>query len=448
MHKLIRITNTIKNYIKSKDFDLLAEFLDTIDSHDIADILERLTNDEKKEVLRVLPKERLAEILPEVDDHNDITYELDNLILTEILSLMDDDDATDILQNISAKRREKILKLMEKGDSEGIKQLLQYNEETAGGLMTLNVLTIPPDITVKQAIEKLRKEASNVELIHYLYVTNENKKLLGIVTLAYLLQSKDNKLIRDIMHKDIISVSPDTDQEEVARIVSKYDFLAVPVVSENNKLLGIVTIDDILDVLEEETTEDIYTMAGTSSDEEETHSIIKIAALRFPWLFTNLFGGLLAATIISFFKITISKVITLSFFIPVITGMGGNAGLQTTTTVIRGLSTGEILLSDIKKIFFKEIRIGMIVGSLCGTTVGLFSILWQKNPWLGVIVGISMITAITVAAFIGVIAPFTFKRFNIDPAISAGPFVTTTNDIIGITIYLSIATYAINTFNI
>lgn len=435
------VLSTIRSYLEKQEQELLREFLDQFNVHDIADLIDDLNPIEQKKVIDALPREMAADILPELDDYEEIAKSIDNLLLTDLLQLMDDDDATDILQDLSPKRREKILKLMEKGEEEQIRILLSYGEETAGGIMTMSYLSVLQTVSVKRAIEVIKAAFHEIEVFHYLYAIDIEGRLVGVVSLRELLLSDDGVLIRDIMEDDVISVNVHTDQEEAAQTASKYDLLAIPVVDDEDKIIGVITIDDIIDVLEEETTEDIYAMAGSSADETETDSVVKIAALRFPWLFTNLFGGLLAATIISFYKITLAKALSLSFFIPVITGMGGNAGLQTTTHVIRGLSTGDIELDDLGFIFFKEIRIGAMVGILCGTLVGFVSYLWQGTPVLGVVVGVSMFCAISIAASVGVIAPFTFKRMNIDPAIAAGPFVTTSNDIMGIVIYLSIASY-------
>ena len=438
------IISKIKKYCRKKDYELLKELLEGINNYDIAEILDRLNPIEQKIVLNHLDNERIAEILPEMDDYEDITKNIDNLLLTDLLMLMDDDDATDILQDLSKRRQEKLLRMMEKGQSEEIRQLLQYKEDTAGGLMTLSFLAVKSDFTVGKSIDLIKKSSDDLEIINYLYVTDDDGHLEGVVSIRQLLIFPDNKIIGDIMNRDIIYVDVATDQEEVAKLVSKYDLLAIPVVDYEKKLMGIVTFDDIMDVIDEENAEDIYAMAGSSSIEEETNSVFLIAGLRFPWLFTNLFGGIIAASVLGLYKMTLAKAISLSFFIPVITGMGGNAGLQTSTTTIRGLSTGEIHINEIGKILFREIRIGVIVGILCGFVVGAFSYLWQGHIFLGAVVGISMMCSITIAALVGVIAPFSFKKLGIDPAISSGPFVTTSNDIMGILIYLTIATYMID----
>jgi len=441
MHKIVK---NIKKYCRGKDFDLLKELIAGINNYDLAEVIERLNPIEQKVVLSILDKERIAEILPEVDDYEEITKNIDNLLLTDLLALMDDDDVTDILQDLSQRRQEKLLKMMEKGQAEEIRQLLQYKEDTAGGLMTLGFLAIKSDSSVGRCIDNIKESSDDLEIINYLYVTDDDGHLEGVVSIRQLLVFPDNKIIKDIMNKEIIYVNVSTDQEDVAKLVAKYDLMAIPVVDFEKKLMGIITFDDIMDVIEEENAEDMYAMAGSSSIEEETDSVVMIAGLRFPWLFTNLFGGMIAASVLGIYRGTLSKAIALSFFIPVITGMGGNAGLQTSTTVIRGLSTGEIHTSEIWRILFKEIRIGVIVGLLCGLAVGIFSYFWQGHPFLGAVVGLSMTISITIAAFVGVVAPFTFKKLGVDPAISSGPFVTTSNDIMGILIYLTIATVLVN----
>jgi magnesium transporter len=247
--------------------------------------------------------------------------------------------------------------------------------------------------------------------------------------------------LKDIMTSDVINVRTDMDQEEVAHLVAKYNFLAVPVVDETNKLMGIITVDDVIDVMRQEATEDIYKMAGASEEEVfHTYKSFKTARLRLPWLITNLFGGVVTGYLMWLFKITLKEVIALITFIPVITGMGGNVGSQSATIVVRGFATGRIDFTTLRKVLYKEIRVGIIMGLVCGLTIGVVAFVWHHNVYLGMVVGLAMVTAMTVAATMGVLAPAFFKKIGIDPAIASTPFVQTANDITGILIYFATAT--------
>jgi len=243
------------------------------------------------------------------------------------------------------------------------------------------------------------------------------------------------------MTTDVFNVRTDMDQEEVARVVEKYNILAVPVVDDNNRLKGIITVDDVIDVIRQEATEDIYKMAGASEEELlYGNKSFKIARLRLPWLLINLFGGVITGYLMWLFKLTLKEIIALISFIPVITGMGGNVGGQSATIMVRGFATGRIDFSTLRQVFFKEVRVGLIMGSVCGLTVGVVAWGWHGNPYLGMVVGLAMVIAMAVASTMGVIAPAAFKKLGIDPAIASTPFVQTANDITGILIYFGMAT--------
>jgi magnesium transporter len=278
-------------------------------------------------------------------------------------------------------------------------------------------------------------------MVFYVYVINDQQQLVGVLSLRQLLTVTPDTPLRDIMTTEVISVGTGMDQEEVAQQVARYNLLAVPVVDDNNRLVGIVTVDDVIDVLREEATEDIYKMAGTSEEELlYGDRSLKIARLRLPWLITSLFGGVATGYLMWLFKATIEQIIALVTFVPVITGMGGNVGGQSSTIVVRGFATGRIDFSTLRQVFFKELRVGLIMGLVCGVVVGLVALMWHHNPYLGVVVGLAMIAAMVVAASMGVLAPSFFKKIGIDPAIASSPFVQTANDISGILIYFGTAT--------
>ncbi len=306
--------------------------------------------------------------------------------------------------------------------------------------MSTEFIALPEDLTVREAISYL-KTKKKIEKIFYIYVVDKDNILVGVVSLKQLILAPDETKLKDIMIRDIIKVSYDTPQEEVGTIVSKYDLLAVPVVNEKGQLIGIITIDNVIDIITEEALDDFYKIAGTSKEEVVYgDDILKIAKFRLPWLITNFIGGLITGAILYAFKNTIKEVIALTSFVPVIMGMGGNVGTQSSSITVRGLATGKIILGKVIPVLYKEVRVGAVMGLVCGSLVGIVGGLWKLEPILGFVVGLSMFFAMTVASAVGVIMPVLFKKLNIDPAIASGPFVTTSNDITGLSIYMFMAT--------
>ncbi|MGH7256464.1 MAG: magnesium transporter, partial [Nitrospirales bacterium] len=278
------------------------------------------------------------------------------------------------------------------------------------------------------------------EMVFYIYVVDKDGHLVGVLSLRQLLTVPPSTLLRNIMTRDVIRVTVETDQEEVARQVATYNLLAIPVVDQAKKLVGIITVDDVVDVIRDEATEDMLKMTGASEDTLLKSSTIKAARLRFPWLFTNLAGGLFSGMILWYFRYTIQEVVAIVSFIPVIAGMGGNVGLQSSTLIIRGLATGGVELSEIWTVFFREVRIGLLLGLACGLILGIAGWLWHGHGMLGVVVGSSLAMAFLLSTNLATVLPIALKRFDVDPAVAVGPFVTTANDITGITLYLALAT--------
>jgi len=337
---------------------------------------------------------------------------------------------------------------MKKEDSKEVQQLLKYDEESAGGLMTTNFLTLKDNLTASRAIEALRQFVKDVQAqIVYVYVIDRDNKFTGVLPVKSLITASPNSRLVELVNHNTVTVDPNLDQEEVARIVSKYNLLAVPVVDKGGNLLGIITVDDVIDVITEEDTEDIYRMAGISHEEIYRKSTLGVVQQRLPWLIATLIGGIIVATLIRNFQATLQQVIALAFFIPVITGMGGNIGIQSSTITVRGLATGNIDLNHIRGVIYKEIRQALIMGVVCGVVVGIVAYLFDNNPVLGLVLMIAMFVAILVAALIGVLVPLLFEKINIDPAIASGPFITTANDITGVLIYFLMATWLFSVFN-
>jgi magnesium transporter len=441
--KLQILLDTVRKLIRRGAFPNLSKVLAKSHPADVAHLFRYLDLKEQRILFNLIEEpETAAYVLSELDHSTgaQLLEQIEKETITEVLQEMPYDDAVEIIRNMPEELAEEILNIMQDEHSEEIEQLLQYEEDTAGGIMATEIFSLEENLTVREAIVALQ-EAKDVEMVFYVYVTDEHNHLVGVLSLRQLLIVPPNTKLKNIMTRDVISVRTDMDQEEVAQLVAKYNILAIPVVDEGNKLVGIITVDDVIDVMRQEATEDMYRMAG-ASDEELLYGYqsFKIARLRLPWLVTNLFGGVITGYLMWLFKVTLKEVIALISFIPVITGMGGNVGGQSATIVVRGFATGRVDFSILRKVFFREMRVGLIMGSVCGLVIGLVALVWHHNPYLGVVVAIAMVTAMTVAASMGVLAPSFFKKIGIDPAIASSPFVQTANDITGILIYFGTAT--------
>jgi len=352
---------------------------------------------------------------------------------------MPSDDAADVVADLSQEKQDKVLQLMDKEESADVKELLKYPEESAGGIMTTDFFALNEDVTAGEAIVYLRKYVQKAPSPFFIYVIDEERKLKGILPIHNLIIVSPQKKLKEIMDEEVISVPVDLDQEKVAQIVAKYNLTVVPVVDNMGKLVGIITSDDIIDVIEEEAEEDIYHMAG-SDEQELSNSVFKIARGRLFWLVVTLFGGLFACLILRSFRLALERIVALAFFIPVMMDMAGNVGTQSSTVVVRSLATSNINFSRIWKVLFKEVKIAALIGLMCGLGVGVIAIfLGGQGLTLGVVVGISMFTAILVAALTGTAVPFIFRHFRIDPAFASGPIVTTINDITALSIYFILA---------
>ncbi|MGB5992279.1 MAG: magnesium transporter [Desulfobacterales bacterium] len=363
---------------------------------------------------------------------------LDDVV--EILDLMPKDDVADLLGRLPVEKSDAILEMMKKEGSEEVEGLLHYGDDTAGGIMVPDFIALREDTTARAAIESLQEEHLDVEMPFYLYVVDSNGKLIGVSSLRQLVVVPPNTPLKDFMTTDVFTVKTDMDQEEVAKIVARYDILAVPVVDDTNQLVGIVTVDDVIDIIREEATEDILKMAGAGGDFVETKSIFKNIKMRMPWLFASCIGGIIASFIIGYFQESLSKLAYLAAFIPVIMGMGGNIGVQSATITVRGLATGRLNIRDIWSVVSKQLMVGLILGLIYGFVVGLVAQLKYSRELFALSVGIAVLCSMTMAALAGSLVPMTLAKINIDPAIASGPFVTTAIDIISVTLYFIIAT--------
>jgi len=367
--------------------------------------------------------------------------EIDGVV--EILEAMAADDVADLIGRLPEEKSAAILEKMEKEESDEVEGLLRYGDDTAGGIMVPDFIALKQDTTAREAIESLQKEHMDVEMPFYLYVVDEYAKLVGVCSLRQLVVVPSDTPLKDFMSTDVYSVQTDTDQEEVAKLVARYDILGVPVVNSMNELVGIVTVDDVIDIFREEATEDFLKMAGAGEEFIETQSVFKSTKIRLPWLFASCIGGIMAFFIISGFEESLSNFIYLAAFIPVIMGMGGNIGTQSSTIVVRGLALGFLHVRHIRSVVLKELAVGFILGMVYGTLIGTVAGMGQTKYHLAAValsVGLAVICSMSVAALVGSLVPMLFARINIDPAVATGPFVTTSIDIISVFCYFEIAT--------
>jgi len=318
--------------------------------------------------------------------------------------------------------------------------LLSYKDDTAGGIMTTEFIAIPYNISVDKAIKALRENAVNAETVYYVYVINLKNQLMGVISLRELIIASQDLMVSEVMKRNIISVNVNDDQEEVAKVVARYDFLAVPVVDDKNHLLGIITVDDVIDVIHEEAEEDIYKMAGVSGLEDDINAkLTSTLSSRLPWLFVTLLGGFISGNVLSAFSNQLDKMVVLTFFIPLLAGMGGNVGTQSSTVTVRGIATGFINKETVRKTITRELMIGVLIGGIMGSMVAILAYFWQYNMKLGIVVGLSMMANIFTAATMGTLVPLFFKRVGIDPAVASAPFITTAIDVLGLIIYSTLA---------
>ncbi len=432
----------VKSLIEKKDEEALARLIDELRPADMADLIEHLDHDERLFIFKILEPEGAGEVLVEIEPpiQERLLEDLDNEALSEIVQELESDDAADVIGDLPADRAREIIRGLKEEVSEEIEKLLPYPEDTAGGIMALEYVAIKADSTVQDAIEVIREKGDEVEDLYYLWVVDDDNHLVGVVSLKDLLLEPPDRKISEIMNPEVISVNVHADQEEVIRLVKKYDLVNIPVVDDQNRLVGRITHDDVIDVIEDEVDEDITRMAGVIDQEISEESAIKIARARLPWLIGGIIGEFISALVISRFESSLEKIIALSFFFPVIMAMGGNTGQQAAIIVVRGLATGDISLMKTGKRLLTELKVALGNGIICGVLLGLIVGTWLSNYELGAVVGLALLTVMINAGLIGSAIPLFFKRIGVDPALATGPFVSTSNDIFGLLIYLFFVT--------
>lgn len=434
----------LTEYLTNENIDLFRdEFID-LHPYDQANFYKDLDASLREKIHYYLSPKEMAALFEHLEveqaDYQQLLKEMDPYYAAEMFANMYADNAVDILHELDKEQLVSYLTLMEKEAADEIKGLLHYEESTAGSIMTTEFISISANQTVRSAMTILKNEAPRAETIYYVFVVNEEKQLVGVISLRDLIVSDDEMMIGDVMNDRVFSVSVSEDQEEVAKKMKDYNFLALPVVDFQNHLLGIITVDDIMDVMEEEATDDYSKLAAVLDIDSTDKSPFSAAKKRLPWLIILLFLGMLTASLIGRFEETLNQVAILAMFIPLIAGMAGNTGTQALAVAVRGLATGEIDEESRWKLILREAGTGMIIGATCGIVVMLMIYFWKGQFFLGMLVGISIVCALFVATLAGSLVPLIMHRLKIDPAVASGPFITTINDLISIFIYFRIAT--------
>lgn len=434
--------NQLPSLIKNEQIEAFRdEFLD-LHPYDQAVFFMEQPEEIRLRIYMYLSPQETAEFMENIDldDIEPFFMEMDPRFAAMVFADMSTDDAVDILNELEKDAVVSFLTIMDEKASDEIKQLLHYEEKTAGSIMTTEFVAIYQTKTAKDTMKYLKAEAPEAETIYYLYVLDEDKKLVGVLSLRDLIIADDDTLISDLMSEKIVSVSVAKDQEEIAQMMRDYDFLALPVVDFQNHLLGIITVDDILDVMDEEASDDYSKLAGVSDIDRPNDNAFVSAKKRLPWLVILSFLGMLTASLIGQFESTLDEVAVLAIFIPLIAGMAGNTGTQALAVAVRGLANGDYGKQGKMKLVLREAGTGLITGTVCGIVITIMIFLWQGQFFLGLLVGLSIMATLIVATLAGSLVPILMDRLNIDPAVASGPFITTINDIISILIYFGMAT--------
>ncbi len=448
-HEIVILKDTFGRLLRRHAQTNLIKLIIKTHPADLAIVFRYFNDDEQIQIFNLMQNnEHTLEFLVELDD----------MIIEKLLNIENPERVVALIQNASTNdqsyilgilgklQAQSVIDLLEKEEQEEIQEIMGYPDDSAGAMMATDVFTLYQNTTCKDALRALQDQ-KDAEMVFYLYITNEDNSLVGVASLRALATTPANTMLKDIMVKRVHSVRPETDQEDVAQIVAQYNYLAVPVVDNENYLLGIVTVDDVVDVIREEATEDFLQMAGAGKDREILlKSSWENAKVRLPWLFASWMGGIVAASIIGSYQHMLENIIALAAFIPIIIGMGGNIGTQSSTIIVRGMATGRIEIGNELKIFFKELRVGLTLGMLYGVMLGIFANFRfiDTDPMLGLVVGLSVLCSMLIAVAVGSFTPLVLRKLDIDPAVATGPFVTTSIDILGVMFYFVIAGLLLN----
>jgi len=434
----------IRSNIEAANSEFISNEIGNLHPADIADIIQHLSIEEGKFIFDLLEEEKAADSLVELDEEYQEKF-LDNLSIAEIaeqVDQLDSDDAADILGTLTDEEKDEALSQMQDKDlASEVIDLLKYDEDTAGGLMQSEYIQARSNWSVKRCVIELRRQAEDVERVYTIYVVDDTDVLLGVLSLKLLLFAQPNTHISDLyLSKNIKYVKTKDTNEDVAEIMQKYDLVTIPVVDSLHKLVGRITIDDVLDVIQEEAEKDYQMASGITDNVEATTSVFKNIKSRLPWILIGILGGILSSLILKNYELEIAINPILAFFIPLITATGGNVGVQSSAIVVQGLASNDFQFSGILKRVSKELIVGMIIGIICGGLVFIANYFMNSGDILmGITIGLSIFIVVIIAAIFGTLVPLVLEKIKIDPALATGPFVTTSNDILGLSIYFLIA---------
>ena len=436
-----KLIDNLESLIIDKDTITIAKILQEVHPADIADIIEQLSEKNAQFLFKVFENPKSADIIIELED--DVRESILSVlsarkIAKDLIDNLESDDAADVIAELPDEKKENVLShIKNKVHAEDISDLLKYPENSAGSLMAKELVKVNENWTTLKCLKEMRKQAEKIKNIHTIYVVNDSNKLLGLLSLKRLLVIEKSTTIKSITNRDIISVKTNERNEDVANIMNKYDLIVIPVVDEKNILLGRITIDDILDFVKEEAEKDYQMASGISEDVVPNDNIWNITKARLPWLLIGLIGGILGAKIIGIFDLK-NNLFELAFFIPLITAMGGNVGVQSAAIVVQGLANNNLKVNNISNKLFKELGVAIFNGLICSTIILLVTMLIGYSMAISITVSISLLAVIIFAALFGTFIPLILEKYKIDPALATGPFITTINDILGLLIYFII----------
>lgn len=444
------LAETVRKLVARGAYVNAFNILNRLHPSDIATVLSELPEHVRRDAFKTVYKRNLSlasEAISELGPERGavILSDLSPQEVSAVLQELDPDDAAAFVSGLPDDLQEVILGAMRSKEASEVEDLLQYPEETAGRIMNPKVFSLHESTTVGEAIARLQ-DAGDLEMVFYIYVVDDNGKLRGVLSLRQLLLKRPETELRDIMETDVIRVTTDTDQEEVSQLVASYNILAIPVVDPQNNLAGVITVDDVIDIIKDEATEDIYRMAGLDTDERVFTPPQTSVRRRIPWLVVNLVTAFLAATVVSQFEGTIQQFALLAVFMPVVPLLGGNAGNQTLTVMVRGIALGELSWANSRKALVKEVIVGAVNGIVVGILVGVVAYLWKGNPWLGVVLALAMVGTLLVAAIMGTLVPLFLRFLKVDPALASSVFVTTATDVAGFLLFLGLGALFLSRF--
>jgi magnesium transporter len=439
------LAGLFKSRIQEDDLDSLRQYCEGLHPADIAETFAFLEPEEKVTLVRALGSDNGADVLSLVNDRSleELLDRLESSELAEMVQELPADDAADLLGEMDESKADEVLKQVDVESKEDLDQLLEYEEDSAGGIMDTEFVSVREFASRDSIIDSLRGRDEGETPSYEVYVVDDAERLVGTLPMLAILLARDDAAMRQAIRRDVLSVTTQTDQEEVAALFSKYDLVEAPVVDAQGRLVGRVTVDDVLDVLEDEASEDLARMAGTTEEEIGSSSVYKISASRIRWLLIGLLGGVLGAFIMGHFEGDLQNLTAVYFFVPVITAMGGNIGIQSSTVVVRALATGEVEVHQLSTQLFRELRVALLNSLLLIPLLFGVCFAWRGDLQLAFMVAVSMMLVFLYSATVGTVIPMLLARRGVDPAIATGPFITTSNDIVGVLIYLGLVTWAL-----